>query len=1095
MPDINDKEPAAKPAAVPRTFTPRVSSAYMEPGVTTRVPRRSETSNDPVIPDLDLTNYDVTMRELSHEDIARMTRIAQSPIPSIQLRQQATYDATESTAIVARSYIHHSLYGKTLQADIDTIKSHVIKSSNLSSSHSAFKQLEEILLMNRLLSLLNGARLQPMETPSNPTGYSPAQTIYIDNMPFKLQADDAQKYDYDHGRCFPYLFHAFDRSVYYLSQVGFHTQDPILVYTDMKSYFNGHAGKDISRINRQITDFKVDPNVSIQQDVVRLDDLFRELDFTMSGVMHEELKLATFMTLFQFDKRPAVESCLANLCFINGTYGQAFQSILKLTNKVDTSARHHMKSLTPANTNKKTEVCRGFAAGRCRYGDKCKYLHTGTPSPPPNANTNNTNTAKNTPPGQKPHQKQRVAGPEYISAKHRELIGPPKGQQREGNPYGLSRKQIYTLNVLTRSEGSQRNDSWADGTIINAADTGGKQTRYASLKMLRINTEAAEEEAQEAAARASAGRSSSSSSSSSALVPRPDLTSVLTSPIRHTTSASSYNFTPGPTGEGYVYRPAVAIELTRIQPGHHSRIIKHYNAGVQDSDNTGRLTDYVMYLSSLRGSMTGTPILTIFGWLDRSPSRIHSRVRPDIRSGSLDLMHVIYTLGRDYLKAIVPAMTAQVHWEPRSFMTFDPVDPENKLPDSEGSYTSTMASIETYMLTFRALRAMKLDYDMESMYTLVLIYDFMAFTAQTMRKVIGPERDGTEYHLKGIRDLMNDTLHVLTPSTRQSDPDYQLCQVFNAIIAESAPIPFENDAPWNYDGRPQKFQTPTSNRTRPPAFPSPTVAYNDISEDMLMRHASPYKKSALEKEAEGYYFVKGDIEPAFITRMLAANRPPIVPHALSPRAMRSTSSSQMFPPVDLTSDYDDASEGIHSVPATPSDESLKASLPIRPPTPPLKRKYDDMDDSDTSSSDHTANLVIESHVLNSLSKTSKVIFDSGCSISGTSNVHDLSDVTSCGPLSVQGAFGPSTQPAHRGKLGPLGLDAIVIDGMGSQTLISLSQFCQGGDSGKQYAGIFTATDFRMFELKTILPALRTISTTGTEVTRGTVQGGIYIQDS
>ena len=29
--------------------------------------------------------------------------------------------------------------------------------------------------------------------------------------------------------------------------------------------------------------------------------------------------------------------------------------------------------------------------------------------------------------------------------------------------------------------------------------------------------------------------------------------------------------------------------------------------------------------------------------------------------------------------------------------------------------------------------------------------------------------------------------------------------------------------------------------------------------------------------------------------------------------------------------------------------------------------------------------------------------------------------------------------------------------MGHQTLISLSQFCQGGDSGKQYAAIFTAT--------------------------------------
>ena len=576
----------------------------------------------------------------------------------------------------------------------------------------------------------------------------------------------------------------------------------------------------------------------------------------------------------------------------------------------------------------------------------------------------------------------------------------------------------------------------------------------------------------------------------------------MTSPIRHTTSASSYNFTPGPTGEVYVYQPAQAIELRRSHCTAHHRMIKHYKNAINNPGDTGHLTDYVMYLSSIRGTMIATPILTIFGWLDRSPSRVHSRVRPDIRSGSLDLMHLIYTIGRDYLKAIVPPMTASSYWEPRSFMTFDPVDPEYKLPNSEGSYTSTMASIETYLKTFYDLKEMRLPPADEAIYILVIIYDFMAFTAQTMRKVIGPDGHGTEHHLKGIRELMNDTMHLLIPYARETTPVYQLCQVFSAIVAESAPIPFEDEEPWNFDMRPQKFQTPTSNRTRPPAFPSPTVSYKDISEDMLMRHTSP-SISTSEQEAEAFHFIPGDIRPPHITRQLElARRAPIVPHALSPRAIRSTSSSQMFPPVDLTTDYDDAPADIQSLSSdqehlnspTPSEESFKASTTIRPPTPPLKRKYDEME-SDQSSPDHTANLVIESHVLNSLSKTSKVIFDSGCSISGTSNVHDLSEVTSCGPLSVQGAFGPSTQPAHRGKLGPLGLDAIVIDGMGQQTLISLSQYCQGGDSGKQYAGIFTATDFRMFELKTILPALRTISTTGTEVTRGTVQGGIYIQDS
>jgi hypothetical protein len=67
--------------------------------------------------------------------------------------------------------------------------------------------------------------------------------------------------------------------------------------------------------------------------------------------------------------------------------------------------------------------------------------------------------------------------------------------------------------------------------------------------------------------------------------------------------------------------------------------------------------------------------------------------------------------------------------------------------------------------------------------------------------------------------------------------------------------------------------------------------------------------------------------------------------------------------------------------------------------------------------------------------------------------------------------------------------------MDHQVLVSLSQYCQGGTSGKQHAGLFTGTDFRMFELSSILPALKIMSETGIETTRGTVQGGIYIEDN
>ena len=132
--------------------------------------------------------------------------------------------------------------------------------------------------------------------------------------------------------------------------------------------------------------------------------------------------------------------------------------------------------------------------------------------------------------------------------------------------------------------------------------------------------------------------------------------------------------------------------------------------------------------------------------------------------------------------------------------------------------------------------------------------------------------------------------------------------------------------------------------------------------------------------------------------------------------------------------------------------------------------------------------------MNALSNTSQVIFNSGYSIIGTSNVSNLHDVTECVTLSVQGAFGPSTQPSKRGKLGPLGLDAIMIDGMGHQTLVSLSQYCQGGDSGVPHVGVFTDTVFRMFELASTLPAIKLFSEIDVETTRGTVKGGIYIED-
>ena len=137
--------------------------------------------------------------------------------------------------------------------------------------------------------------------------------------------------------------------------------------------------------------------------------------------------------------------------------------------------------------------------------------------------------------------------------------------------------------------------------------------------------------------------------------------------------------------------------------------------------------------------------------------------------------------------------------------------------------------------------------------------------------------------------------------------------------------------------------------------------------------------------------------------------------------------------------------------------------------------------------EHQANLVvIQSEIMLRMSSER---------VRGTCNLNALTDVAACGPMPVQGAFGPSTQPTKRGKLGPLVLDAILLPGLGNQMLISLSQFCAGGDTDVQNVGVFIAGDFRMFRLDSILLALKLIAGSGQEVAHGTVKEGIYVQET
>lgn len=129
--------------------------------------------------------------------------------------------------------------------------------------------------------------------------------------------------------------------------------------------------------------------------------------------------------------------------------------------------------------------------------------------------------------------------------------------------------------------------------------------------------------------------------------------------------------------------------------------------------------------------------------------------------------------------------------------------------------------------------------------------------------------------------------------------------------------------------------------------------------------------------------------------------------------------------------------------------------------------------------------------MNAMSSADRVfIMDSGAGRTGTSDLSLLKNVKPSTGTTVTGAFGPTIKATHTGSFGPHGLDAVYIKSMGPQTLVSLSQLCSAGN---KFVGVFTDTEYRIYDRKSANPALHLLAANGREAERGTVKNGIYIR--
>jgi Zinc finger C-x8-C-x5-C-x3-H type (and similar) len=199
-----------------------------------------------------------------------------------------------------------------------------------------------------------------------------------------MPADDVHKFQHDLERTFDYFHAQFHPSAYYISAQGFYQQDGIQIYKDMKKHFQGHQGNDILRQILILMQFRINPNLSIQEDVARLHRIFQDLDYTLGHEFEFEVKLAIFLAHVQFDKRPGASHYICNLKFAKVSYEIGVDYITSPVAIGATTPHHTMKALG-STPNTAREYCRKWAAGVCTHGAACKYIHKLDPKAPASA--------------------------------------------------------------------------------------------------------------------------------------------------------------------------------------------------------------------------------------------------------------------------------------------------------------------------------------------------------------------------------------------------------------------------------------------------------------------------------------------------------------------------------------------------------------------------------------------------------------------------------------------------------------------------------------------------------------------------------------
>ena len=113
----------------------------------------------------------------------------------------------------------------------------------------------------------------------------------------------------------------------------------------MKKHFEGRDAKDVLYHTMNLHRFLPLPKeYDIKEDILRLDDLFQQVDLVTGAPLSEIYKLSYFMFRFKHDPRPMVASRIQTPDFTKCYYNDMYRAINELS-VVSPLPVQHVKSL------------------------------------------------------------------------------------------------------------------------------------------------------------------------------------------------------------------------------------------------------------------------------------------------------------------------------------------------------------------------------------------------------------------------------------------------------------------------------------------------------------------------------------------------------------------------------------------------------------------------------------------------------------------------------------------------------------------------------------------------------------------------------